>query len=470
VTDVATRRTYIRGVDLEQPLRALRAELRVPGDFPPEVLAAAESAGTSWSRAGRIEATDIALVTLDPPGSLDLDQAFALEAVGRGFRFHYAIADVGAFVAPGGPIAAEAASRGETIYLPDGRSPLYPTSLSEGAASLLPDGDRPAVLWRLDLDADAEPTAVEVRRAVVRSRAQLNYGTLESTHHEIAALLGRFGELRARRERERGGISLNTPEQDVVATADSGWEIEYRTQPPVEGWNAQLSLLTGMAAARLMLDAKIGLLRTMPKPWHRTVGSMHRTAAALGIPWPAGVPYAEIIRGLDPAKPTNAAMQRLAMTLFRGAGYVAFDGELPAQTGHAAVAAPYAHATAPLRRLADRYVSEICLAISSGAEVPDWARAALPELPHLMAAADQRAHQVDHAVVNLAEAVLLQDRVGEAFTGVVVEVEADRGEIQLRDPAVRARIDGHDLPLGQQVSVRLVTADVATRTLRFALA
>jgi exoribonuclease R len=466
VSDVATRRTYIRGADLELPLHALRNELKVPAGFAPEVLADADRAATAWSRDGRLDATDLALVTLDPHGSQDLDQAFALQPVGTGFRFHYAIADVAAFVTPEGSMALEAQHRGETIYLPDGRAPLYPPSLSEAAASLLPDGDRPAVLWRLDLDADGEPTSVEVRRAVVRSRAQIDYESLAS-HPEVLALLRQVGKLRSRRERERGGISLNTPEQDVVQH-DGGWALEYRTPLPAEGWNAQLSLLTGMAAAKLMVGAKVGLLRTMPKPWHRTVASLQRTALALGIDWPRGVSHAEIIRRLDPSEPTHAAMLRVATALFRGAGYVAFDGELPDQIRHAAVAAPYAHATAPLRRLADRYVSEVCLAICAGTEVPGWARAGLPELPHLMAAADQHAHQVDRAVVNLAETVLLQDRVGEVFEGVVVEVEDDHGEIQLRDPAVRARVDGVDLPLGQKASVRLVTADVATRTLVFA--
>jgi exoribonuclease R len=99
--------------------------------------------------------------------------------------------------------------------------------------------------------------------------------------------------------------------------------------------------------------------------------------------------------------------------------------------------------------------------------VPGWARSGLPELPHLMSTADQHAHAVDHAVVNLAEAVLLQDRVGEVFEGVVVEVEDDHGEIQLRDPPVRTRIDGPDLPLGQEIRARLARADVAARTIIF---
>ena len=94
-------------------------------------------------------------MTIDPPGSLDLDQAYFGERRGDGYRVRYAIADVGHFVARGGPIEAEAWRRGQTAYAPDKRSPVYPLSLSEGAASLLPDGDRPAVCFTLDLDAAA---------------------------------------------------------------------------------------------------------------------------------------------------------------------------------------------------------------------------------------------------------------------------------------------------------------------------
>ena len=42
-----------------------------------------------------------------------------------------------------------------TLYAPDRRTPLHPPVLSEGAASLLPDEVRPALLWTLRLDARA---------------------------------------------------------------------------------------------------------------------------------------------------------------------------------------------------------------------------------------------------------------------------------------------------------------------------
>jgi exoribonuclease R len=307
-----------------------------------------------------------------------------------------------------------------------------------------------------------------VRRAVVRSRAQLDYPTFATTGGELVSLLQRVGGLRKERERKRGGVSLPEPEQQLNREG-SRWELSFRAPLPVEDWNAQLSLMTGMAAAKLMLEAGIGVLRTMPPPDHAVVRTLRRSGLALHVDWPEGASYKEVVGSLDPHQPAQAALLRLAAALFRGASYVAFDGTLPAQTMQSAVAAPYAHATAPLRRLVDRYVSECCLAAYAGTKPPDWARAALPGLPAEMADADRRAHAVDRAVVDLAEALLLQDRVGEHFRGVVVEVERDgRGQIQLSDPAVRARLRGKDLPLGQEVDAVLAVADVTTRRVEFA--
>ena len=475
---VAMRRTVVTGVDIDPYLRALREELHVPGDFPADVQAEAERvAATPVTAAdGRVHATDVALVTLDPEGSRDLDQAFFLERVAGGIRLHYAIADVAFWVSPGGAIDAEAHRRGETLYLPDGRAPLHPPVLSEGAASLLPGQNRPAVLWRIDVDGQGEMTAVQVQRAVVRSRAQLDYASLQTQKPEtqggdVFALLEEFGQLRQQQEKARGAVSLPVPEQQVSGDG-TGWTLAYRAPLPDEDWNAQMSLLTGMAAAKLMLDAGVGLLRVMPPPDPGTVASLRRSATALAIDWPDGASYADVVRSLDASKPAHAAFLRLAAVLFRGASYVAFDGSPPASSTHSAVAAPYAHATAPLRRLADRYVSECCLAICAGQPVPDWVRAALPALPEEMAEADRRAHEVDRAVVDLAEALVLESRCGEVFRGVVVEARQGTGgkgggEVQLRDPAVRARLDGGDLPLGQEIDVRLRAVDVTKRRVTF---
>src|SRR3954471_16843484 len=168
-----------------------------------------------------------------------------------------------------------------------------------------------------------------------------------------------------------------------------------------------MSLLTGMAAADLMLHGQIGVLRTLPAAPEEEIRKLRRAASVLDVPWPEGTSYAEVIRGLDPANPRHLALLEDATALLRGAGYTAFDGDVPENATHAAVAAEYAHATAPLRRLVDRYVGEVCLALCAGTEVPDWARSALPQLPGEMATGDRRAHELERESVALMEAAVL---------------------------------------------------------------
>jgi exoribonuclease R len=447
---------------------ALRQELGVPGEFPPEVLKEADAVQPALPAEDR---TDVPFLTIDPPGSTDLDQAMALSTTGDGYQVLYAIADVAAFVRPGGAIDVEAHARGETLYAPDKRSPLHPPVLSEDRASLLADQTRPALVWDLQLDRDGNLTSTRVSRALVRSRRKLDYPGVQADIEEGVAtpdllLLKEIGVKRLALARERGAVDLPSLEQEV--TADG--RLSYRAPLPCELWNAQISLLTGMAAATLMLDGGVGLLRTLPTPPQDAVDSLRRSAMALGISWKKDQTYGEVLSALDPAVPANAALLTLATRLLRGAGYTAFDGTLPELTTHSAVAAPYAHCTAPLRRLADRYVGEVCLALCAGIPVPDWARTALPRLPEEMAAADHRAHALDRAVVDLAEAMVMQHWVGQSFQGVVVEANHNGGTVQLSDPAVRGKLDAENPPLGEDVTVRLVEADPEKRTVRFELA
>jgi exoribonuclease R len=467
---------------LDEVLDALRAELDVPAVFPDDVLAevgSVRASGPAPVPAGapeRVDATDVPFVTVDPEGSRDLDQAVHLERRGAGYRVRYAIADVAAWVRPGGAVDAEARRRVVTLYAPDGRTPLHPPALSEGAASLLPGQDAPALLWEIDLDADGAPTDVHVRRATVRSRAQLTYEGAQralddGTADETLVLLRAVGRLRQAAEVARGGLTLPTPEQAVEVDAPGRWTLTSRATLPVEEWNAQVSLLTGMCAATMMLDARVGVLRTLPPADPRDVERLRSSARALGVPWPDGADHADVVRALDAAVPAQAALLTEATTLLRGAAYVAFDGEAPGQPLHAAIAAPYAHATAPLRRLVDRFVGEVCLAASAGDDVPGWARAALPDLPALMAAGDRRASAYERGCVDLVEAALLSSRVGEEFDAVVVDVRdgGESGVVQLRDPAVRGRVAGAALPLGTDVRVRLDEVSVPDRTVRFVL-
>lgn len=462
---------------IEQGLRDIQSALKLTADFPPEVEAAAAQAAAN-PRLPALDRSDVALITIDPPGSMDLDQALYVERSAGGYRVFYAIADVAAFVSAGDPVDVEAQRRGETLYGIDTRIPLHPKVLSEGAASLLPEQVRPALLWTIDLDLSGEGIAVDVRRARVRSRARLDYAGVQQAIEAggadpMWAVLREIGELRKAREQARGGVSLALPEQEI--SLDGGHcTLEFRARLAVEDWNEQISLLTGMAAAHLMMQGKVGILRTLPDPEAGAIERLRRTAQALDIAWPAAQGYADFIRSLDPAQPAQVAMLTACTTVLRGAGYVAFNGELPAQPRQSALAAEYAHATAPLRRLVDRYSGEVCLALCAGQTVPAWALAALPGLPETMQRADRRANQYERAVIDLVEAAVMAPRIGETFAGTIVDVAHDapgQGTVMLREPAIEAPVtSASPLPLGAQVGVRLVEADPSKRSTRFALA
>jgi exoribonuclease R len=462
---------------LTQALAALREEAGLDPAFAPDVEAEAARAVRAQVLPER-DLTDLAFITIDPPGATDLDQALHLERRGDGYRVWYAIADVPSFIEPGGALDAESRRRGQTVYAPDGRIPLHPDVIAEDAGSLLPGEVRSAYVWDFELDAAAEVSDVVVHRARVRSRSRLDY---EQVQQDIdsggapnnLALLKEIGLKRIELERARGGASLNLPEQEITHDGER-YFILTRPPLPAEDWNAQISLMTGMAAARLMLDGGVGILRTMPAPDGAAVAKFRRQAQALGRSWPENMPYGEFLRGLDTGDPQQLALMHAAGSLFRGAGYTAFEGEAPADVVQAAIAAPYAHTTAPLRRLVDRFVLVVCEALCAGADVPSWAREALPELGALMNASAQLASRLDRGALDAVEAAVLSNRVGEEFDAVVLTMNgngngAPYGTVQLTDPPAEARCDGVLEP-GAQVRVRLVTANILERNARFALA
>ena len=525
--------------EVVRALDELRARYEVPTAFPPEALAEAEAAATSWAQDGPArlladgarDARDLELVTIDPPGSMDLDQAVLLErlpawseaagtSVGDApgsaatYRIHYAIASLATFVTPGGALDAELSRRGETIYAPDAATPLHPEVLSHGAASLLEDVDRPACLWTIDLDARGEVVSARVERALVRSRARLTYGQVQaaidgegtlpsSAPTDLPGLLAEIGRLRLEREVARGGISMTTPEQVVEVTeaaeatevagepspsgdaepaepaksaGPAGYRLAYRVPVPAEQYNAQISLLTGMCAARIMVEFGIGILRTLPPARPEDYARLRRVAAALGIDWPAAQPYPELVRGLDHAIPAHAAFMEQAMSLFRGSGYLAFgvggvgvpaDDEAAdsEEAVHSAIAARYAHVTAPLRRLVDRYGEEVCIAACAQAPVPEWVLQALPDLPDVMEQTGKRARAIGRGALTALEALVLRGHEDEVFDGVITSERDGRGELVLTEPAVVTEVRGGSgqagdrLPIGERVRVRLLSAD-----------
>jgi VacB/RNase II family 3'-5' exoribonuclease len=447
---------------LGQGLAAIRKRFDVPASFSPQVLEAANKAAARVPDE-HADRTETPFVTLDPASSTDLDQAFAIERSGGDLLLHYAIADVAWFVGDDDPIDREAWHRGETFYLPDGKAGLYPPVLSEGAASLLPVGPRPAVVFTVRVAPDGDVQLDGVERAVIRSRAKLAYDSVRD-----AELPDGFAELSARiqaAENRRGAARVDPPEQEVAALGEGRYGLVFRPRLESEERNAALSLATNMAVADALQAHGTGLFRVMAEPDARGVRRLRETARAFGLVWPETATLAQFERMLDPADAKQAAFMLAIRRAGNGAGYEPYrSGVVP---WHAAVAATYAHATAPLRRLADRYVVRAALAVANGRPVPEAVSEAFDKLPEVMRRGDAIAGQIERAVIDLAEAVMLRERVGELFGAVVTDVDERGVRLQLCELPVVARVATNGAEPGDTLQVRLAAIDTERGSVRF---
>lgn len=444
---------------LNEGLATLRQRFAVPDAFSPEVVVEAERIARRVPDA-HADWTDRAFLTLDPASSTDLDQAFWIEEVGVDLLLHYALADVGWFVPEGGALEAEAWRRGVTLYLPDGKARLYPPALSESAASLLPDGPRPAVVVTVRCAPDGVVKLQGAVRALVHSRAKLAYETVDTAQ---VPHLEDFAARMAIAEEGRGAARVDPPEQEIEPDLDGRYHLTLRPWLPSEKINSALSLAANIAIAEALFAAGAGLFREMPPPDERAIARLRRTARGLGLDWPEAMPLGQFERSIDAATVAGASFQLAVRRATGGADYVPFRENRP--PFHAAIGAIYCHATAPMRRLADRYVLDAVLALFTGSAGPD--QALFTRLSGVMNAADSRQGAIERAVLDLAEAALLNGREGEVFRAIVIERDDNGARLQLADLPVVSRVDTRSVASGEEVHVRLVEADPVRGELRF---
>jgi exoribonuclease R len=312
------------------------------------------------------------------------------------------------------------------------------------------------------IDADGESLLDGAERAVIHSRRKLAYEDVDMT-----TLPPAFTEL-ARRivaaEERREAPRVEFPEQ-VLELTDAGWQLRFDARLESEDRNAGMSLATNLAVADALFAARTGLFRVMPDVPDSAIRRLRHTAKAFELDWPDDMSLARFQRSLPAGDQRSAAFLLAVRRAAGGASYRPYDESV--KPWHAAMAATYAHATAPLRRLADRYVVEAALAVANGDAVPAHVEAAFTALPRVMARSDERGNRVDNAVNNLAEAVLLAGRIGELFDAVIVDEDNHGPVMQIADPAILARVHAARVTPGDEIRVRLVAADVRSRTIEF---
>ena len=216
------------GVDMLSIIR----KYHLPTEFPRDVLEQADRISEkidARQHDGREDLRNEFVVTIDPDDARDFDDAIHVEKIANGgWHLGVHIADVAAYVEPGGALDREARHRGNSVYLPDRVVPMLPERLSNGVCSLHPGVDRLTHSVFIHFDKNGAVKRARFARSVIRSAHRLTYkqayAILKSAPGDQLSkrlhVAWELASLLRRKRFEHGSLDLDFP--DVKVWLDEG--------------------------------------------------------------------------------------------------------------------------------------------------------------------------------------------------------------------------------------------------------
>jgi ribonuclease R len=477
--------------------------------FPAAVLAEAEEAAAEAETLdpGRRDLTAQRVVTIDPEGAKDHDDALAVRAEGDAVRLWVHIADVARFVPAGGSVDREAGRRLTSVYVPGMVDPMLPPRLSNDVCSLRPGVPRKVVTVDLLIDAAGEVLESSFARSLIRSDRRLTYpevdalfagaGLGEAGLESDLALLREVADRLLARRRARGALEIATPEPAFRFEGDRVAAASLERQTASHSLVEECMIGANEAVARyLIARSRPTVFRFHEDPAPPSVERLYDQLDALGV---AAPPLPE-----GPLTPSQcaAAVREAARAVSRhiartGHGEQALPGLVlralrqarysPNQVGHSGLASPaYLHFTSPIRRYPDLLAHRSLLdALGLGDPGPDPAW--LAEAADAASAAERAAAALEHRANRLCATYLLRDDLARAgrdrafqgeITGVVAagcfvafgggvyegflparRIEGDHFHLDPLEVALVGAATGRRLRLGDPIEVRVSSTE-----------
>ncbi len=446
--------------DDEAPLVRVLARWSIRAAYPKAVIAAARA--SRRANAHRRDLRDVPTVTIDAPSTCDIDDALSvLPAQDDGaVRVLVSIADVDAWAPEGSPLDVEARIRGTSVYLPDRVIPMFPRSLSEAKASLLPDEERCALSVELRIDPEGEVRSVDVFETVIRSDARLSYeavaafldegrddavpAEVRETVRWLRTAAGRLSAVRA----GRGGLSIVRDEARLTfdpATREPT-AIEARSENSAHRLVERLMVAANEAVARWLHDRGLpALYRVHPSPVPERVASLAAFAANFGFETAFGSELTpRALAAFEAQFTTASCAPAIRAVLRRALGPARYTCQPEAHFG---LAAPlYLHFTSPIRRYADLAVHRIIKRHLHGARDQVAIDGPLEELAAELNELAYRASKAEGDRLRMLAARLFAGRIGERFAGNVISVKPFGLIVQLEGTGVTGSIPIERLP------------------------
>jgi ribonuclease R len=375
----------------------------------------------------RVDLRDLPTFTVDPDDARDFDDAISARRARRGrVRVWVHIADVTAFVRPGGRLEREAFRRGTSVYVPGAVEPMLPEVLSNRACSLRPGEDKLAVTVEMELDG-TDVTTVSFHRSLVRSDRRLTYGEVDDLFAGTARAeepwsepLAIAREVAAALHERRDSLEFGSFEPTFDFDSDGDViGVRYDAQTESHRMIEMLMILANEQVAGYLADRRLPTLyRVHERPEPQSVAFLADQLASLDIPTPplpkqltpqqAADAVTEISRIVAREARGRRAIGVLVLRALKQAYYS------PRNIGHAGLAsARYCHFTSPIRRYPDIVAHR---ALLQGLGIDEAATPAheLDEAGVISSSAEREAMQIERDADDVCLAFLLQRVLSDA--------------------------------------------------------
>ena len=428
----------------------------LPLTFPSEVLAAAHAVPQAVPAAalhGRLDLRDRLIVTIDGENARDFDDAVGIEVRRHGFRLLVSIADVAHYVADGGPVDQEAATRGTSVYFPDRVIPMLPEALSNGICSLNPAVDRLTKTVVLEFDQHGEVEHAQFHDSVIRSVARLTYTDVRRIliDHDAAAR-DRYGSLVAmletmeqlcrilmQRRRARGSIDFDLPEAEVILDLTGRPEAIIRAERHIgHQIIEEFMLAANEAVARHLRHLRVPFPHRVHEPPDAdTVSELSRFLATFGLRLPtvdgtaSPRDFQRVLQAVT-GRPEERLINTVLLRSMKQAHYT------PEALGHFGLATDaYTHFTSPIRRYPDLVVHRILGEVLRTKHLAperraDWS-ARLPAITEASSRRERIAMDAERDIVDLRKIQFMQDKVGTEYGGFISGVHPFGFFVELQD-------------------------------------